>query len=79
MLLGLVMVYHINLVLEKYQLFPFLETIINSKLANEGVFQINNKEQFYFNGGDSYFDNVPNNVKFEKIMRKVKAKIKSKF
>jgi hypothetical protein len=68
-----------NLVLEKYQLFPFLESIIQSKLANEGVFQINNKEQFHFKGGDAYFDNVPNNVKFEKMMRKVKAKIKSKF
>lgn len=67
-----------NLVLEKYQLFPFLESIIRAKLANDGVFQINTKAQFHFKGGDAYFDNVPNKVKWEKIMRRIKAKIKSK-
>lgn len=65
-----------NLVLEKYQLFPFLESIIKVAVSQKGIFHSNDKQQFHFNGGDAYFDNVPNAVKFEKLVQRVKLKFK---
>ena len=65
-----------ELILNKYQLFPFLcnqiKTLESKKKANENVV----KEVFHFKGGNSYFDNYPFSIDVEKMIMSIKKKIK---
>ena len=66
-----------ELVLSKYQLFPFLYDQISAMQAAKGV---NGKKPklHKFKGGDAYFDNYPLKVKVEKELQKFKRKIDMK-
>ena len=65
-----------NLVLDEYQLFPFLYKQIKALEAINGIFAKNEKEQVFLPKGDTYFDNYPTSVVLERIWRKTKKKIK---
>ncbi|WP_293870274.1 glycosyltransferase family 10 [Flavobacterium sp.] len=65
-----------KLILDKYQLFPFLSYQIEALEAINGVNASEKKELFYFKGGNNYFDNYPMEVYVEKLMLKIKKKIK---
>jgi hypothetical protein len=65
-----------ELILNKYQLFPFLCQQIDALEAINGVNAHQQKESFYFKGGNDYFDNYPFWIDFEKFMLKIKKKIK---
>lgn len=68
-----------NLVLNKYQLFPFLYDIIEGLENNKNVLQSNNKELILFKGQDAYFDNYPLSVLLEKEFYKVKRRVINKW
>ncbi len=63
-----------DLVLDKYQLFPFLGNAINELQLRHG--ENLNKELISFKGGDDYFDNSPINVKFHKGLNNLIRKVK---
>lgn len=63
-------------VLDRYQLFPFLETQIKSIISKEGLNSLNLKELFHFKGGNLYYDNYPKSIDVERFVRKVKYKVK---
>ena len=65
-----------KLILDKYQLFPFLCYQIEALQAINGTNASEEKELFYFKGGNNYFDNYPFEVYIEKLMLNFKKKIK---
>lgn len=68
-----------DLVLNEYQLFPFLYKIIKNLEKNKSRRDITKKEFICFQGQDAYFDNYPLSVKFEKKTLKLKQKIVNRF
>jgi hypothetical protein len=64
-----------NLVLEKYQLFPFLFNLINFLQSTKGCNVLGQKELIELPGGDKYFDNYPItsliNKGFHKTLKKM--------
>jgi len=63
-----------ELILNRYQLFPFL---VDKILKMENNDNSNTKELIHFKGGDNYFDNYPLNVAIEKNILKIKTRIKN--
>lgn len=68
-----------ELVLNEYQLFPFLSHQIKSLELQKGVNSSLNKEQVHFRGGNDYFDNYPISVAIEKQSQKIVNKFKKIF
>ncbi|WP_159085988.1 glycosyltransferase family 10 domain-containing protein [Flavobacterium faecale] len=72
-----------NLVLNKYQLFPFLHHQISVLVGENDNRLMNAKENITIKGKDAYFDNYPFSVAIEKEFYKLKSrivlKIRSKF
>jgi hypothetical protein len=64
-----------ELVLHKYQLFPFLCHQINSLEAINGAYLSSKKEVVSFKGKDQYFDNQPIKVILEKKFLKINRKV----
>ena len=67
-----------ELVLNKYQLFPFLYFIITELEAIKGKSISSQKELINIKGQDAYFDNYPLWVKLEKEFFKWKNRINNK-
>ena len=67
-----------NLVLNEYQLFPFLCNHIKSMESSRGKFFSNQKDLVSIKGGNDYFDNYPTSVKMRKNILKLKKKIANK-
>ena len=67
-----------NLVLNEYQLFPFLYNQIKTLEEIRGDNLSGTKELVTFKGQDSYFDNYPFSVILEKEFYKIKRKIENK-
>lgn len=64
-----------DLILNEYQLFPFISNQIRIlELEKEGS-PSENKEIIHFKGGDQYFDNYPITITIEKEIFKFKRKI----
>jgi hypothetical protein len=63
-----------ELILYKYQLFPFLTNFINELQLKNGPYL--KKEIISFKGGDDYFNNYPFDIKFQKEITKFFRKIK---
>ncbi|MET0946680.1 MAG: glycosyltransferase family 10 [Flavobacterium sp.] len=68
-----------ELILNEYQLFPFLSNQIKALEVINGKFHTAKKELISFKGKDQYFDNYPVDVILEKNISKIKKKIISKF
>lgn len=68
-----------ELVLNEYQLFPFLSNRIKSFELEKKVNKSTDKELINFKGGNQYFDNYPINIGIEKEVLKVINKIKKRF
>ena len=67
-----------NLVLNEYQLFPFIYNRIKQlENTKEGVMSVE-KKMVSFKGQDAYFDNYPFSVALEKEFYKIKRKIGNK-
>lgn len=64
-----------ELVLNKYQLFPFLSNKIKLFELQNIIKDSSQKEEIHFKGGNDYFDNYPLNVKIEKVINKIKNKL----
>jgi hypothetical protein len=60
-----------DLILNEYQLFPFLYNQINELELQKPVKDSLQKELFSFRGGDVYFDNFPFSVKLNKGFNKI--------
>lgn len=67
-----------ELVLDKYQLFPFLSNHIKSFELKKKDNILEKKKLIYFKGGNDYFNNYPIHVAIEKQGIKIINKIKSK-
>ncbi len=68
-----------NLFLDRYQLFPFLANQIQATVSREGIYNTSKlKEEFSFKGGNAYFDNYPVILDAKRLIRKAKAKLKTK-
>lgn len=67
-----------NLVLNKYQLFPFLYENIMVLESYKEALDTKEKEALSFKGQDAYFDNYPFSVVLEKEFYKIKRKIENK-
>lgn len=65
-----------ELVLNEYQLFPFLYNQIKALEVVNGKFKTLKKELITFKGKDAYFDNVPKSVTLEKNLSKLMRKFK---
>lgn len=63
-----------DLVLNQYQLFPFLYNQIKSLESIKGAYKKDNKELIFIKGGNEYFDNYPISLDLLKLLSKVKAK-----
>lgn len=64
-----------ELVLNEYQLFPFLYHQIKALESIKGSCSSLQKEEVYFRGGNDYFDNYPISAIMEKNFFKIKNKI----
>lgn len=64
-----------ELVLNNYQLFPFLSNQIKALESVKGSSLFQPKELMSFKGGNAYFDNYPFELGIEKIVLKIKNKI----
>jgi hypothetical protein len=68
-----------ELILNEYQLFPFLfnkiRTFENEKKANQSI----EKELIHFRGGNDYFDNYPLSVAIQKQTLRMMNKFRNKF
>lgn len=64
-----------DLVLNQYQLFPFLYEIISELETNKKEIKPLLKKNMSIKGQDAYFDNYPLSVKFEKEWCKLKIKV----
>jgi hypothetical protein len=67
-----------DLILNEYQLFPFLYNKIKS-FELEKVANSKEKELIHFKGGNDYFDNYPIGVAIERQILKMANKIENKF
>lgn len=65
-----------ELILHKYQLFPFLCHHIESMEAVNGVYAKEQKQLFRFKGKNAYYDNYPVGIDLEKMILRIKKKIK---
>jgi hypothetical protein len=68
-----------NLVLNRYQLFPFIYSAIENRKNSKGHHQLKRKEQIHLSANEDYFDNTPFNVVLEKYYHKYLRMIKSKY
>lgn len=68
-----------NLILNQYQLFPFLANQIQAIESKKGKYTSDFKEKIDFKGKDLYFDNYPLKVALQKHSLKLTKKIVSKF
>ncbi|HSD07360.1 glycosyltransferase family 10 domain-containing protein [Flavobacterium sp.] len=68
-----------ELVLNEYQLFPFLSNQISFLEAKKVGNLVEKKEQIHFKGGNNYFDNFPLGVKIEKEAFKMIRRIGKMF
>jgi len=64
-----------DLVLNEYQLFPFLHNQIKALESVKGIGTFQQKEVIRFKGGNKYFDNFPLSVSLEKKISKIKKKL----
>jgi hypothetical protein len=64
-----------SLILNEYQLFPFLYNQIKALEAIRGDSQNRHKETLSFKGNNQYFDNFPLRITLEKNYLKIKNKI----
>lgn len=64
-----------ELVLNQYQLFPFLYNQIKSLESINGATMFQTKEIVHLKGGNAYFDNYPLKISLDKIALKIKNKI----
>lgn len=67
-----------ELVLNEYQLFPFLSKAIQSLESNKIPDLLVNKELIHFKGGNDYFDNYPVKVAIEKESLKIFNKLRKR-
>ena len=67
-----------NLVLNEYQLFPFLYNKIKALESNKEALVTTEKQLVFFKGQDAYFDNYPLSIVLEKEFHKIKRKIQNK-
>lgn len=65
-----------ELILNEYQLFPFLYNQIKALESINSESQPSTKELVSFKGKDQYFDNYPLSVKFEKEFHKLVRRLK---
>lgn len=63
-----------ELILNQYQLFPFLYNQIKSLESINGKYKKNNKELVFIKGKNEYFDNYPKYLNFVKLVSKAKLK-----
>ena len=63
-----------QLVLEKYQLFPFIYNQIKSLESTKGAFSFTKKENISFKGEDFFYDNYPLNTCLGKKIATLKRK-----
>ncbi|WP_427875210.1 glycosyltransferase family 10 domain-containing protein [Flavobacterium sp. MMS24-S5] len=68
-----------ELILNKYQLFPFLYNQIKDLELRKGDNLSLKKTEVHFKGGNDYFDNYPISVAIEKQIKKVVNKVGNKF
>lgn len=68
-----------DLVLNEYQLFPFLYNQIRAIEAVKGGFTSSKKELICFKGKDAYFDNYPLSVSIEKKLIKFLRRLNKRF
>ncbi|MCM0668634.1 glycosyltransferase family 10 domain-containing protein [Flavobacterium tyrosinilyticum] len=68
-----------ELILNKYQLFPFLYNQIKDLELRKGDNLSLKKTEVHFKGGNDYFDNYPISVAIEKQIIKVVNKVGNKF
>lgn len=68
-----------DLVLNEYQLFPFLYNQIKAIEVTKGCFTSSQKELIYFKGKDDYFDNYPLSVSIEKQLTKLLKRLNKRF
>lgn len=66
-----------NLILEQYQLLPFLHNQIVALESVKGAVK-EEKQEFFFKGGDAYFNNAPLSVLVKKAFHKTKRKVLKK-
>lgn len=65
-----------ELILNEYQLFPFLYNHIKALESSKGLYQSTVRELVSFKGGNEYFDNFPLGVTLEKEFAKITSRIK---
>ena len=65
-----------TLVLDKYQMFPFISNQITEILSKR---ELNNaeKEMIHLKGGNAYYDNYPKSLEIQRLIRKIKHKLKN--
>lgn len=68
-----------DLVLNEYQLFPFLYSQIKAIEAAKGEGTLCQKELIHLKGEDAYFDNYPLSVSIEKSLAKLIRRLTKKF
>lgn len=66
-----------NLILERYQLFPFLSTFIMFNESTQGFLKKSKRKEINIKGGSEYFDNVPFYINLKKNLVKLKNKTNS--
>lgn len=64
-----------KLVLEQYQLFPFIHNYINFNESTQGILTKNKKKQIHIRGGNEYFDNTPRTVYQKRMFMKLAKKL----
>ncbi|GAA3779703.1 glycosyltransferase family 10 domain-containing protein [Flavobacterium ginsengiterrae] len=67
-----------ELILNKYQLFPFISNYVKAIESVNGLSDFQSKELISFKGGNAYFDNFPFKIKVEKLTRKITHKLIAK-
>jgi hypothetical protein len=67
-----------ELILNEYQLFPFLYNQIKALDSIGGIFKSTTKELVSIRGKDDYFDNYPKRLLIEKNLNRLENKIKNK-
>jgi len=65
-----------QLILDQYQLFPFIYNQIKALEVINGKYKTSKKEIISIKGKNEYFDNYSYNVILEKIIQKLKRKLK---
>ncbi|MFS4483047.1 glycosyltransferase family 10 domain-containing protein [Hyunsoonleella sp. 2307UL5-6] len=65
-----------ELVLDRYQLFPFLSKKINEIVLTKGKSTSDIKTPIHLKGGNAYYDNYPKSLEIQRFLRKLKHKFK---